>query len=64
VRYLGELKNKTYLNALVPIWLAKEVRQLSKDSRISLAKLAEEAWIDLLIKHNVDVEKANNLPSN
>jgi hypothetical protein len=57
VDFMGELKNRTYLNAIIPIWQAKKIRQLSKDTRIPIARLAEEAYNDLLRKYGIELEE-------
>ena len=54
---MGELKNRTYLNTIIPIWQAEKIRKLSKDTRIPIARLAEEAYNDLLRKYGVKIEE-------
>jgi|GEM_PF-1831687 len=54
---MGDLKNRTYLNTIIPIWQAEKIRKLSKDSRIPISRLAEEAYNDLLRKHNIEIEE-------
>jgi len=54
---VGELKNRTYLNTIIPIWQAEKIRKLSKDTRIPIARLAEEAYNDLLRKYGVKIEE-------
>lgn len=56
VDFMGKLKNRTYLNAIIPIWQAEKIRKLSDDTRIPIARLAEEAYNDLLIKYGIEVE--------
>jgi hypothetical protein len=54
---MGDLKNRCYLNTIIPIWQAKKIRKLAKDTRIPIARLAEEAYNDLLRKYDIEIEE-------
>ncbi len=58
---MGDLKNRTYLNTIIPIWQAKKVRKLAKDTRIPISRLAEEAYSDLLKKYGIELELEEEL---
>jgi hypothetical protein len=51
---MGELRYREYLNTTIPKEQAKQIRELSSKTRIPISKLTEEAFADLLIKHNIN----------
>jgi hypothetical protein len=50
VKAVGELKYRAYLNTILPKDMIKKIRDLSKETKIPISRLAEEAWEDYLIK--------------
>ena len=51
---MGELKYRGYLNTTLPLEQIKQLRELSKQTRIPISKLVEEALQDLLKKHHTN----------
>jgi hypothetical protein len=49
---MGELKNRAYFSTTMAKEIIKRIKELSKETRIPLSKLADEAWTDLLKKYN------------
>jgi hypothetical protein len=53
---MGELKYRAYFTTTIPKDIIVKIKALSKETRIPISRLAEEAWIDLLKKHAVSKE--------
>lgn len=49
---MGDLKYREYFTTTLPTEQLKQLRELSKKSRIPISKLVEEALQDLLKKHH------------
>jgi len=52
----GGLKNRGYFNTIVDNGIIKKVRKLSKDTKIPISRLADEAWLMLLTKYQKEKE--------
>lgn len=47
---MGELRYRAYLNTILPKEMIKKIKELSKETKVPISRLAEEAWEDFLIK--------------
>ncbi|MBU2701092.1 hypothetical protein Ga0466249_002203 [Sporomusaceae bacterium BoRhaA] len=52
---MGELKYRAYFTTTIPKDMIAKIKLLSKETRIPISKLAEEAWGDLLKKNYVKI---------
>lgn len=48
---LGELKNRAYFTTTIPKIMIKKIKKISKDTRIPISKLVEEAFDDFFTKY-------------
>lgn len=47
---MGKLKHREYLNVILPIPMVKIIREMSKETKVPICRLVEEAIEDFLIK--------------
>jgi len=48
---MGNLKYRAYFTTTLPKDFIKKIKELSKETRIPISKLVEEAFEDFLIKY-------------